>query len=198
MEQDVLVGEGGGAAAPVAALAAPPSATPAAAGVEEESLEPAAKRKRVTAPVDGQTDGAADGAAAAAFVPLPERTRAGEETVGELLMRVEAAKRRAGSRRRPAVAQLDGLEDEFDEDEEDVDGTKAADGGSDDEEALNSDDDLSDNAADADTPNLLLALYDKVGKTKIKYKCQFKSGVMNLDGKDYVFQKADAEFSRRY
>jgi len=50
-------------------------------------------------------------------------------------------------------------------------------------------DDLKDNI-----PNLILAQFDKVTRSKSKWKCVMKDGVMNLNGKDYIFNKASGEF----
>lgn len=58
------------------------------------------------------------------------------------------------------------------------------------EDHLNGDvDDLKDNI-----PNLILAQFDKVTRSKSKWKCVMKDGVMNLNGKDYIFNKASGEF----
>ena len=62
--------------------------------------------------------------------------------------------------------------------------------------------DLDDSDEDAIIPNIedddggdrILCLYDKVQRTKNKWKCTLKDGVVNVDGKDYVFHKATGEF----
>ena len=40
----------------------------------------------------------------------------------------------------------------------------------------------------------ILCLYDKVQRVKNKWKCTLKDGVVTVDGKDYVFHKANGEF----
>ncbi|GJQ76433.1 putative general transcription factor IIA, 1 [Trypoxylus dichotomus] len=54
------------------------------------------------------------------------------------------------------------------------------------EESLNSNDDLTDEEKFA-TENIVLCQYNKILRHKNKWKFQFSKGVMNLDGKDYVF-----------
>lgn len=104
-------------------------------------------------------------------------------------------------------------DDEKDEDEQEVD-----DGGPE-EEPLNSEDDVTDeDPADLfDTENVVVCQYDKVRenrpiftyfikkkiiinqqitRTRNKWKFHLKDGIMNLNGEDYLFQKAsgDAEW----
>lgn len=107
-----------------------------------------------------------------------------------------------------AVVQLDGVGDSSSDDDDDVD---AADDDEDDEdddvndeapgeeeEPLNSDDDVSD--ADPievfDAENVVVCQFDKINRSKNKWKFHLKDGIMNLNGKDFVFQKAtgDAEW----
>lgn len=44
------------------------------------------------------------------------------------------------------------------------------------------------------TSNLVLSQFEKVARTKNKWKCSFKDGIMLLNGSEYVFGKANAEF----
>ena len=82
------------------------------------------------------------------------------------------------------------------------------------EEPLASDDDISDDDASElfETHNVVVCQYDKITRSKNKWKFHLKAsrihhvkktflisvqdGIMNLNGKDYVFQKAhgDAEW----
>ncbi|KAI8885237.1 hypothetical protein K501DRAFT_322547 [Backusella circina FSU 941] len=83
------------------------------------------------------------------------------------------------------IAQLDG---EGDEEE----GT----GGDDD---INSDlDDTDDEENDADggeeIEHIILCLYDKVTRTKNKWKCVLKDGIMLVNGRDYLFHRANGDF----
>ena len=60
---------------------------------------------------------------------------------------------------------------------------------------LNSDDDDDDEQnADDSNQDLVLAQYDKVTRMKSKWKTTLKDGVMNLNGRDYIFKKASCEF----
>lgn len=40
---------------------------------------------------------------------------------------------------------------------------------------------------------IMLCLYDKVQRVKNKWKCNLKEGVANIDGRDYIFQRATGE-----
>ncbi|KAI0158215.1 transcription factor IIA, alpha/beta subunit [Xylariaceae sp. FL1272] len=86
-------------------------------------------------------------------------------------------------------SQVDGPGDEIkDEDESDVD-----------EDAINSDlddpDDVIENDDDDDEAGqIMLCMYDKVQRVKNKWKCVLKDGVLNVNGKDYVFHKATGEY----
>ncbi|XP_069049112.1 transcription initiation factor IIA subunit 1 isoform X3 [Lepisosteus oculatus] len=109
----------------------------------------------------------------------------------------------------PMMLQVDGAgdtsseedeeeEDEYDEDEEE---DKDKDGGEDgqvEEEPLNSGDDVSDEEGQElfDTENVVVCQYDKIHRSKNKWKFHLKDGIMNLNGRDYVFSKAigDAEW----
>lgn len=73
-----------------------------------------------------------------------------------------------------------------------------------DSDAINSDlDDSDDNEEDdADgnedgeaemEQNIMLCLYDRVQRVRNRWKCALKDGIMNIDGKDYVFQKANGD-----
>lgn len=71
----------------------------------------------------------------------------------------------------------------------------------DDSDAINSDlDDSEDefNSVDDDDGEesgmLMLCLYDKVTRTKNKWKCVLKDGVVNVNGKDYLFGKGNGEY----
>ncbi|KAM0841173.1 hypothetical protein ACQ4PT_059212 [Festuca glaucescens] len=71
----------------------------------------------------------------------------------------------------------------------------------DDEPPLNEDDDDEDETddftEDNDEPNtqhLVLAQFDKVTRTKNRWKCTLKDGIMHLNGRDVLFNKASGEF----
>lgn len=42
--------------------------------------------------------------------------------------------------------------------------------------------------------SIVLCMYEKVHRTKNKWKCQLKDGVISIGGKDWVFSKANGEF----
>ena len=47
---------------------------------------------------------------------------------------------------------------------------------------------------ECEVPNLVLAQFEKVTRSKSTWKCTLKEGIMNLNGKDYIFNKANGEF----
>lgn len=63
------------------------------------------------------------------------------------------------------------------------------------EEPLNSGDDVSDEEPGDmfDTDNVVVCQYDKITRSRNKWKFYLKDGIMNLSGKDYVFQKANGD-----
>lgn len=71
----------------------------------------------------------------------------------------------------------------------------------DDEPPLNEDDDDEDDLDDLEqgeeethTQHLVLAQFDKVTRTKSRWKCTLKDGIMHLNGRDVLFNKANGEF----
>ncbi|XP_042042608.1 transcription initiation factor IIA large subunit-like [Salvia splendens] len=68
----------------------------------------------------------------------------------------------------------------------------------DDDEPLNEDDDdeLDDleQGEDVNTAHLVLAQFDKVTRTKSRWKCTLKDGIMRVNNKDILFNKATGEF----
>ncbi|KAI9255044.1 transcription factor IIA, alpha/beta subunit [Phascolomyces articulosus] len=71
-----------------------------------------------------------------------------------------------------------------------------ADAGDDD---INSDLDDSDDADDdadggEEIEHIILCLYDKVTRTKNKWKCVLKDGIMLVNGRDYLFHRASGDF----
>ncbi|KAL9688013.1 hypothetical protein QQ045_032425 [Rhodiola kirilowii] len=71
-------------------------------------------------------------------------------------------------------------------------------GDSDEDESLNeNDDDDLDDVDDGDelnTHHLVLAQFDKVSRTKSRWKCILKDGIMHLNNKEILFNKAMGEF----
>ncbi|KAI3461564.1 hypothetical protein Pfo_018227 [Paulownia fortunei] len=70
----------------------------------------------------------------------------------------------------------------------------------DDDEPLNEDDDDDDDlddvgqGEDLNTTHLVLAQFDKVTRTKSRWKCTLKDGIMHINNKDILFNKATGEF----
>ncbi|CAA0841835.1 Transcription factor IIA- alpha/beta subunit [Striga hermonthica] len=60
----------------------------------------------------------------------------------------------------------------------------------------NDDDDLDDGdqGEDLNTSHLVLAQFDKVTRTKSRWKCTLKDGIMHINNKDILFNKATGEF----
>jgi len=56
------------------------------------------------------------------------------------------------------------------------------------------DDDDDDNDDENETEHLILCQYEKVTRIKNKWKCSLKDGIINVNGKDYLFQKATGDF----
>ena len=84
--------------------------------------------------------------------------------------------------------------DEDDDDDLDKEDEDNEDGGAE-EEPLGSDDDISDeDPADLfDTENVVVCQYDRITRARNKWKFHLKDGIMNLNGRDYVFQKANGD-----
>ena len=52
-----------------------------------------------------------------------------------------------------------------------------------------------DNDSDSKSLNLILAQFEKVARTKSKWKCTLKEGVMTLDNRDILFGRGTGEFN---
>ena len=70
----------------------------------------------------------------------------------------------------------------------------ASGGGGEEDDDLSADDDEDESEQVPQTQDLVFALFDKVTRTKNKWKCSLKYGMMLLNGKDYVFNRANGEF----
>jgi len=88
----------------------------------------------------------------------------------------------------------DADDDDDDDDDLDKEDEENEDGGAE-EEPLGSDDDISDeDPADLfDTENVVVCQYDRITRARNKWKFHLKDGIMNLNGRDYVFQKANGD-----
>ncbi|KAK7204941.1 transcription factor IIA, alpha/beta subunit [Myxozyma melibiosi] len=105
----------------------------------------------------------------------------------------------------PMDSDSDEDEDEEDDDDLGLGSTSAARrkaaANADDSDAINSDlddseDELNSNDEDdsEESGMLMLCLYDRVSRTKNKWKCVLKDGVVNVNGKDYIFGKGTGEY----
>lgn len=59
---------------------------------------------------------------------------------------------------------------------------------------LDDDDDEEEDAVDEEAMNKVLCQYEKVHRSKNKWKCVLKDGIMNVNGHDYVFHRAQCDF----
>ncbi|KAJ1648186.1 transcription factor IIA subunit alpha [Coemansia erecta] len=119
--------------------------------------------------------------------------------------------------RETALQQLDGAYDDEKDEDENYDGAgsaanpanngnnnnnndSTADGPAEDlDDIINSDLDDSDDEDDGegdgeDTEHIVLCQYDKVTRSKNKWKCVLRDGIMLINGRDYLFQKANGDF----
>ncbi|XP_065845142.1 transcription initiation factor IIA subunit 1-like [Oscarella lobularis] len=102
------------------------------------------------------------------------------------------------------VPQLDGAtedsstssseDEENDEDRENDEGAGKESGEDNVEEGepLGSGDDV-DSEEEFDTENVVVCQFERVGRMRNRWKFQLKDGIMNLEGKDYIFHKASGE-----
>eukprot|EP00039_Didymoeca_costata_P009232 m.121803 g.121803 ORF g.121803 m.121803 type:complete len:163 (+) comp14410_c0_seq1:82-570(+) len=67
-------------------------------------------------------------------------------------------------------------------------------GPAEDDEILGSADD-EDDEEDDDDENFIICQYEKVTRSKNKYKVVFRSGIMQLNGTEYMFDKAEGSYS---
>ncbi|KAM3583216.1 transcription factor IIA subunit alpha [Umbelopsis sp. WA50703] len=112
------------------------------------------------------------------LIPVDELPEEYQNIVREAKERAIAAGALSPSYRIP---QLDGDDDEPDEDEINS-------------ELDDSDDDDDDAEGTEDLEHIILCLYDKVTRTKNKWKCVLKDGIMLVNGRDYLFHRANGDF----
>ncbi|KAJ3325538.1 transcription factor IIA subunit alpha [Gonapodya sp. JEL0774] len=89
--------------------------------------------------------------------------------------------------RQVAIPQMDGDVNEDEEEEED-----GADGAGSD--GIGSDLDSDSSGTGPEESDLCLCQYDKVQRTRNKWRCGFRDGVLNIAGKDYLFHRAGGDF----
>ncbi|KAG2174133.1 hypothetical protein INT43_004153 [Umbelopsis isabellina] len=112
------------------------------------------------------------------LIPVDELPEQYQKLVRDAKERAIAAGALSPSYRIP---QLDGDADEPDEDEINS-------------ELDDSDDDDDDPEGTEDLEHIILCLYDKVTRTKNKWKCVLKDGIMLVNGRDYLFHRANGDF----
>ena len=88
--------------------------------------------------------------------------------------------------------------DGYDEDEDDDNFIKPNDDGNvgrEDSDPLNTSDDISEPDLNEifDVDNVIICQYEKLTRIKTRWKFHLKDGVMNINGKDYLFAKATGE-----
>ncbi|KAJ2539059.1 transcription factor IIA subunit alpha [Coemansia sp. RSA 1933] len=114
------------------------------------------------------------------------------------------------SRRRAMVAQLDGPDDSDDDNNSNISPAVAPTAPSTtvsiapaeteaQEDLINSDLDDTDeddyeNGGTEDIEHIILCQYEKVTRTRNRWKCVLRDGIMLINGRDYLFQKATGEF----
>ncbi|KAJ3361854.1 transcription factor IIA subunit alpha [Allomyces javanicus] len=92
------------------------------------------------------------------------------------------------------------LDDDEDDEDDDARPTAAsgAAGEEDDEDAINSDldddDDDDEPLGEGEVENMMLCQYERVNRTKNKWKCVLRDGIVQVDGKDYVFSRITGDF----
>ncbi|KAJ1962364.1 transcription factor IIA subunit alpha [Dipsacomyces acuminosporus] len=136
-----------------------------------------------------QTDGAADDSPAAS-----DKTSAMQKWQAIRKARRAAYERdlqQSTAKSPPAISQVDGASDDDDDDA----GVKAENP----EDAINSDlddtdEDDEDQGGGEETDHIILCQYDKVTRSKNKWKCVLRDGIMLINGRDYLFQRANGDF----
>jgi len=64
-----------------------------------------------------------------------------------------------------------------------------------DDEELSSSDEDEDAPDPEDEENFIICQYEKVARQKNKYKVQLKQGIMSVNGTEYMFNRADGQFT---
>ncbi|ORZ32478.1 transcription factor IIA, alpha/beta subunit [Catenaria anguillulae PL171] len=82
----------------------------------------------------------------------------------------------------PMIQQVDGADDDPDDDPDAINSD------------LDDDDEDADDEADAEAQNQILCLYEKVNRTKNKWKCTMREGIIHVNGKDYAFSRLTGDY----
>ncbi|KAJ3154933.1 hypothetical protein HDU86_004452 [Geranomyces michiganensis] len=138
-----------------------------------------------------QEDGAGDEQIIDPALSEPADPGLSQREIDALVHKLWMKKRAAGEQgsirpRKPnRIGQHDGVDDDDDEDDEDDN----------DDGGINSDlDDDDSEDGTYDPQHLILCQYEKVNRVKNKWKCALKDGIITVNGRDYVFNKANGEF----
>ncbi|KAH9274034.1 hypothetical protein BASA83_003675 [Batrachochytrium salamandrivorans] len=129
----------------------------------------------------------------APVLPLPTQSDLNADLareVDEILLKAGRKYRQHRDTLARRISQVDGVDDEEDDDD-DVDEAPGGGDTSDIDSELD-DDDSEDEYAEVD--HLVLCQFEKVQRVKNKWKCVLKDGVVNVNGKDYLFNKANCDF----
>ncbi|KAF8980734.1 transcription factor IIA subunit alpha [Entomortierella lignicola] len=115
------------------------------------------------------------------FLEAREAEQSTGQAPGEMTFTLTLSDRAARRARRDglegfSIGQVDGEDDEEDD------------------TGLGSDLDDSDGDMDDESDNIVLCQYDKVSRTKSKWKCVLKDGIMLINGRDYLFHRANGDF----
>ncbi|KAG0208843.1 transcription factor IIA subunit alpha [Mortierella sp. GBA30] len=102
---------------------------------------------------------------------------------GEVTFTLTLSDRAARKAKRDGLEGFDGMIGQVDGAEEEDDDTGLGSDLDDDEEDM-----------DEESANIVLCQYDKVSRTKSKWKCVLKDGIMLINGRDYLFHKANGDF----
>ncbi|CAB4063127.1 TFIIA1 [Lepeophtheirus salmonis] len=105
---------------------------------------------------------------------------------------------REEKRKKRSLIQMDGANDSSDDDiDNDEDDEDEDDEDEDDEDEDDDGDNIDDEDNEEGGHNVVVCQYDKITRARNKWKFHLKDGIMHLNGKDYVFQRAngDAECS---
>ncbi|KXS16275.1 transcription factor IIA, alpha/beta subunit [Gonapodya prolifera JEL478] len=140
--------------------------------------------------IDGETSGEADGAQASAGLVRgrkKDRRRCKLHANSALSDEGNVATTASTSAHQPAIPQVDGDVNEDEEEEDD-----GADGAGSD--GIGSDLDSDSSGDEAEESDLCLCQYDKVQRTRNKWRCGFRDGVLSVAGKDYLFHRANGDF----
>ena len=93
-----------------------------------------------------------------------------------------------------SIDEDDELNSDLDDDDEDYIIGAAAKGSTGNSRSHQPDDNDSESATAILDENVVLCQFEKVTRTKNKWRCMFKSGLIHVNGKDYLFSKANGEF----